>query len=85
MTIEDIIDTPRAPTPASGRARVARTALLLDTPGERLSLKVAHTSARIRPRDTDQRALFLTNRRDGKDYVPLTPHGIQTLFRRFER
>lgn len=36
----------------------------------------------MRPRDTNQRALFLTQRKDGADYAPLTPHAIQTVMKR---
>jgi len=83
VTLEDIIDTPQG---AYVRVRQGKggkdRAVPLDTPGERLSVKLARYTSRVRPKDTQQQALFLTHRRDGKDYVPLTPHGIQTLFRR---
>jgi site-specific recombinase XerD len=36
----------------------------------------------IRPADTEERALFLTTRRDGADYAPLSADAVKSVFRR---
>jgi integrase/recombinase XerD len=39
---------------------------------------------RDRPSDTDSRALFLTSRKEGSDYQPLTTNGLRSILRRLE-
>jgi integrase/recombinase XerC len=82
-TVDDIVDTPQGAyvRVRQGKGRKDR-AVPLDTPLEPLSAKLARYIAKVRPRDTKQRALFLTQRKDGADYAPLTPHAIQTLMKR---
>lgn len=86
VTVNDIIDSPHGAyvRVRQGKGRKDRI-VPLDTPEYRLSAKLQRYIARSRPKDTQQAALFLTNRRDRSgrgDYAPLSPRGLQVLMRR---
>ena len=57
----------------------------LDTSQMRLSDTLRQYIRKHRPRETDQRALFLTTKKiAGDDYAPLGENGIYQLFRRLK-
>jgi site-specific recombinase XerD len=83
LTLDDIIESPQGDLVRvrQGKGRKDRY-VPLDTPKEQFSDRLRKYIAKVRPKDTDQWALFLTARKEGGDYLPLTAPGIQTLFKR---
>jgi site-specific recombinase XerD len=83
LTLDDITESP-----LGGLVRVRQGKgkkdrhVPLDTPAARLTPRLTHYVARVRPKDTKQTALFLTHRKDDGDYLPLTASAIQTLTKR---
>ena len=83
VTVDDIVESPDGAyvRVRQGKGRKDRI-VPLDTPGNQLSAELGRYIDRVRPTKTNARFLFLTTRREGRDYAPLTPHGVQVMCRR---
>lgn len=83
VTLDDIVETPQGAyvRVRQGKGRKDR-AVPLDTPKEKLTTRLDKYIRKVRPTDTKQQALFLTSRKEGDDYQPISAHGIQTMCKR---
>ena len=84
LTLDDLVDGPSGQLlrVRQGKGRKDRV-VPLDTPKDALSRRLRTYVTRVRPAETEQRALFLSSRREGsQEWSPLTSRAIQTLFRR---
>jgi integrase/recombinase XerD len=54
----------------------------LETSRNRFVQRLRRYLRDVRPTDTEQRALFLTSRREGAEYAPLSAEAVKTVFRR---
>lgn len=82
LTLEDVIETPTGHLlrVRQGKGRKDRY-IPLDTSRVKFSDTLRKYIAKVRPA-TSVDALFVTYRKDGGDYVPLTRNAIQTLCKR---
>jgi integrase/recombinase XerC len=83
-TVDDLIDSPDGAyvRVRQGKGRKDRI-VPLDTPRSRLSRKLLRYAERSRPRDSRERALFLTSKGGNSGTGgPLTSRGIQIMLRR---
>ncbi len=85
LTLDDIIDGPKGPLVRvrQGKGRKDRY-VPLDSPGNKLSVQLRRYTNVVRPKGAASDALFLTYRKDGADFVALSPNAIQTLCKRLD-
>jgi site-specific recombinase XerD len=83
LTVDDIITTPTGSyvRVRQGKGKKDR-AVPLDTARLKLTAKIHRYLKKVRPRDTEQRGLFLSEKRVDGDYKPLSERGIQILLYR---
>ncbi len=86
ITLDDLIDAPdgRVLRVRQGKGRKDRI-VPLETERNRFVKRLREYIDTIRPRDTDERALFLSTRRVNGVYPPLSANGVQTLFDRLRK
>jgi site-specific recombinase XerD len=86
LTVDDVMDTPQGPLlkVRQGKGRKDR-GIPLDTGKRRFSRRLQAYIREVRPTDTQRRELFLTSRKDGRDYGPLRPHGVYQVLHRLDQ
>jgi site-specific recombinase XerD len=86
LTLDDIMDSPQGAylRVRQGKGKKDR-AVPLDTPKDRLSARLRRYIDKDRPKAGAERALFLSERPSGGELTPLSPHAIQTLFKRLSK
>ncbi len=83
LTIDDIVDGPEGAYLRVRQGKGAKDRIVpLDTQRVKLSRQLRQYIRSIRPSETACRALFLTSRRAGYDFEPLSPRGVQLMMRR---
>jgi site-specific recombinase XerD len=85
LTVDDIVHGPDGSYVRVRQGKGAKDRVVpLDTGRDRFSREVERYIRTVRPRDTQSRQLFLSQRRDPvtNEYTPLTARGIQILCKR---
>lgn len=83
LRVDDIVDGPegaylRVRQGKGGKDRIVP----LDTPRVKLSRTLRQYIVHVRPSDTSSPVLFLTTRKKGDEYEPLSRRGVQLMMRR---
>ena len=83
VTLDDLLETPDGMILRIRQGKGRKDRLIpLETGRNQFGQRVQHYLKHVRPRQTVERALFLTLRKDGSDYPPLTAQGVKILFQR---
>jgi site-specific recombinase XerD len=83
LTVDDIIDGPEGSYLRVRQGKGAKDRIVpLDTPRVKVSKQLRQYMRNVRPSDTSSRALFVTSRKSGDEYEPLSARGVQLMMRR---
>jgi site-specific recombinase XerD len=83
LTVDDLVVGPEGAYLRVRHGKGAKDRVVpLDTTRQRFSRKIQHYLRSGRPMDTSSRVLFLSSRRTGTEYEPLSKRGLQLMVRR---